>query len=135
MENTSPKEESVKLDEEMQALDKHIEGLLGVIIESALNKKAQDLKLLDVRGLVSYTDYFIICSGASDRQVKAIAEAIIGEMRELNYKPLGVEGLSMGNWVVIDFGDYVVHIFHEEERENYALEKLWSDAPRLPVGE
>ena len=135
MENVTPKEETVTYDEETQELDKKIEGLLGVIIEAALNKKAQDLKLLDVRGLVSYTDYFVICSGASDRQVKAIADAIVDEMRDLNYRPLGLEGLAQGIWVVIDFGDYVIHIFHEDERENYALEKLWSDAPRLPVAE
>ena len=114
-------------------IDEQIEGLLIVLVEAALNKKAKDLQILDVRGLVSYTDYFVVCSGTNDRQVKAIADAVLGEMRELNYRPLGIEGLNSGRWVVIDFGDYVVHVFHDEERENYAIEKLWSDAPRLPV--
>lgn len=114
-------------------VDPDLEDKLHLIAEAALDRKAQDLLVLDVRGLVTYTDYLIVCSGNTDRQVRAIAENVQAEMAEIGYRPLGVEGKSQANWMIIDYGDYVVHVFHTEARETYNLEKLWSDAPRLPI--
>ena len=102
----------------------------------ALEKKAENLRLLDVRGLSSLTDYLLIVSGRSDRQVEAIAEAIrLGMKKDRELLPLAVEGLKEGNWVLIDYGDVVVHVFLEETRQYYELERLWSDVPRIEWAE
>ncbi|MEL6179244.1 MAG: ribosome silencing factor [Myxococcota bacterium] len=114
-------------------VDPDLEDKLHLIAEAALDRKAQDLLVLDVRGLVTYTDYLIVCSGTNDRQVRAIANNVQAEMAEIGYRPLGLEGKSQANWVVIDYGDYVVHIFHVDARETYSLDKLWNDARRLPI--
>ena len=80
-------------------------------------------------------DYFVICSGESTTQVRAITEHIEAEFRKKSIKPLSVEGLRYAHWVLMDYGDVVVHIFEEETRDYYELEKLWLDAPRMPVEE
>lgn len=95
------------------------------------SKKAQDLVLLDLRGLSSEVDAFLICHGASARQVKAIAEAVEENLAELGEHPLFVEGLNEGSWVLIDCGDVAVHIFQERTRNFYRLEELWSHAPLM----
>jgi ribosome-associated protein len=92
-----------------------------------------DLEVIDVRAMVSYCDYFIICSGRTDRQVQAIADGIASDLRDSGYRPRGVEGTTQGLWVLMDFGDIVVHIFQMHEREKYNLERMWEDAPRLEV--
>ena len=106
------------------------------IAEAAWEKKAYQLQILDVRELVDYADYFIICSGGSDRQVNAIADSIedtlLGDGR---IKPLGVEGKTTGQWVLMDFGDVIVHIFYQPVRDYYELERLWSDAKVVEVDE
>jgi ribosome silencing factor RsfS/YbeB/iojap len=103
---------------------------------SALGRKADELIILDVRELVSYAQFFIICHGTSSRQVAAIADAIRVDVRdELGELPLGVEGLQSGRWVLVDYGEVVVHIFDEHQRTFYDLEGLWVDAPRLPLPE
>lgn len=87
-----------------------------------------------MRGRVSYTDFVVIASGTSDRHVKAVADAIGPALkREHGLKALGQEGLREGQWALIDFGDVILHVFHQFTREVYALEELWRDAPRLPV--
>lgn len=103
------------------------------IAEAAWDRKALDLKILDVRKLVSYADYFVICSGRSDRQVQAISQNISDELREHGFRPLGIEGQAHGMWVLMDYGDIIVHIFHLAEREEYGLEQIWKDAPRLTI--
>jgi ribosome silencing factor RsfS/YbeB/iojap len=103
---------------------------------SALGRKAEELVILDVRDLVSYAQFFIICHGNSTRQVAAIAEAIRADVRDdLGELPLGLEGLQAGRWVLVDYGDVVVHIFDEHQRTFYDLEGLWVDAPHLPLPE
>jgi ribosome-associated protein len=96
----------------------------------ALDRKARDVVELDMRGLVGYTDYFMICSGNTDRQVKAIHDAILeGCKHDLNTLPGRVEGLGRGQWVLMDYLDVVVHIFTPATREFYRLEQLWGEAP------
>ncbi len=98
--------------------------------EAALDKKAADLVILDVRDHTSLADYFVIASGRSDTQVRALAEHIEEVCRKAKYRPLAVEGLRHGQWVLLDFGDVVVHVFYAPVREFYDLERLWSQAPR-----
>lgn len=100
---------------------------------AALTKKAKQLTILRVTELSSFTDYFIICSGNSDRQVKAITETIETELKKSGALPLGVEGARSGRWSLIDYGDVVVHVFLEPVREFYDIERLWSDAPAMVV--
>lgn len=98
-------------------------------VRYALDKKAYDLLLLDVGGLTSLADFFLICTGRSDTQVQAIAQSIEESLRTLGKRPRMVEGLSGGQWVLMDYGDVVVHIFLESVREFYDLERLWARAP------
>ncbi|MCA9600373.1 MAG: ribosome silencing factor [Myxococcales bacterium] len=101
------------------------------IAEAALDKKALQIEIIDVRGKVDYADYVVVMSGRSDRQVGAIARGIEESMKERGVVCASVEGVSQGNWVLLDFGDVVVHIFHEDMRGYYDLESLWIDAARL----
>ena len=98
--------------------------------ESALERKAADVVALDLRGISSATDYFLLATGQSDVQVKAIADNVIGELKKEGIRPAHVEGLQGGRWVLADYIDFVVHIFHPGAREFYQLEVLWGDAPR-----
>ena len=104
-------------------------------VEAAWDKKADDVVVLDLRGLSDVTDYFIICSGTSDRQVRAIADSIEGRLlSELRVKPKHIEGLQTSNWVLMDYIDFVVHVFLEERRQFYRLERLWGDARQVDLG-
>jgi len=98
--------------------------------ELALERKADDVAALDLRGISSATDFFVIATGTSDVQVKAIAEHVIDELKKEDARPLHVEGLEGGRWVLLDYIDFVVHVFHPQAREFYQLEVLWGDAPR-----
>lgn len=97
----------------------------------ALERKAQDVLILDLRGISSATDFFVIATGTSDIQVKAVSEHVIEESKKEGQRPAHVEGLRTGRWVLLDFIDFVVHVFHPEAREFYQLETLWGDAPAL----
>ena len=108
--------------------------LLRVAAEAAASKKAIDLVGLDLSGLDGVADYFLICSGSSEPQVKAIAEAVEEKLRERGAKPWHVEGREFRRWVLLDFVDVVVHVFHEKTREYYLLERLWGDARRVDLG-
>ncbi len=100
----------------------------------AQEKKAEDLVLLELERKVSYCDFFLVCSGRNRRQVRAIAESIVTQFKkELGVKALSVEGMETGRWVLLDFGDIVVHVFDEPLRGFYDLEGLWKDAPRREV--
>lgn len=101
----------------------------------ALEKKARDLVVLEVRELTSIGDYFIICSGSSDRQVQSIAQGIEDNLGEAGHSPLSVEGANRGHWVLMDFSDVIVHIFYEPVREFYDLDGLWGHAPRVELPE
>lgn len=97
--------------------------------ELALEMKAVGVVGMDLRGISTATDYFLVASGNSDVQVKAIADHIVNEMKKNDQRPLHVEGFQGGSWVLIDYVDFVVHIFHPQAREFYQLEALWGDAP------
>ncbi|HSG46756.1 MAG TPA: ribosome silencing factor [Longimicrobiales bacterium] len=101
----------------------------------ALERKAQDVLLLDLRGISTATDHFVIASGTSDIQVKAIADHILEDLRKEGVKPAHVEGLETGRWVLLDYIDFVVHVFHPQSRSFYQLEALWGDAPRHEMTE
>jgi ribosome-associated protein len=101
----------------------------------ALDKKALDLLILDVQQQSSFTSFFIICSGTSDRHVQAIASHIEVSGKQAGVYPLGMEGFREGRWILLDYGDIVIHIFHDPVRKFYDLERLWTAAPRIPVEE
>lgn len=107
--------------------------MAAVCARIALDAKAEDLVVLDVRGLASFTDYFVIMSGRSTRHVQGLAEAIESELSAKRISSKSSEGLREGMWVLLDFGDVVVHVFYHETRGFYDLEGLWHDAPRLDV--
>jgi ribosome-associated protein len=98
-------------------------------VAAAEDRKAIDLQVLRLQEVSDFTDFFLICSGTSERQVQAIADAIDETLRKGRVRPLHVEGYNRGNWVLLDYGDFVAHIFQEETRRFYSLERLWGDAP------
>jgi ribosome-associated protein len=100
---------------------------------AALDHKAIDLAILEVKNLSSFTDYFVISSGNSDRQVQAIASHIEEKLGKQGLHPLGIEGKREGRWVLLDYGDVIIHIFYHPIRDFYDLERLWSDAPRVEL--
>ncbi|MEY4070416.1 MAG: hypothetical protein RL721_1030 [Candidatus Eisenbacteria bacterium] len=110
------------------------EALLRLAAEAAASKKAVDMVGLDLSGLDGVADYFLICSGTSEPQVKAIAEAVEDQLRAAGAKPWHIEGREFRRWVLLDFVDVVVHVFHEKTREYYLLERLWGDARRVDLG-
>jgi ribosome-associated protein len=100
----------------------------------ALDKKAFDVRILEVQGLSSLTDFLLLASGRSDRQVQAVAESVrLGLKKDHAVLPLAVEGMNEGRWVLIDYGDVMVHIFQQPVREFYDLDGLWSEAAEIPV--
>ena len=100
------------------------------IVEIASDKKGNDIVMLRTAELTTMADFFVICSGRSDRQVQALAGAIVGELRDEGIRPLGTEGRA-SSWVLLDFGSVIVHVFAPEEREFYGLERLWSKAAQV----
>ena len=103
--------------------------------QAALEKKAFDITILELKKASSLTDYFLICSGRSDRQVQAIAQSIEEKMGEQGIRPLGEEGIREGRWVLMDYDDVVIHIFYDQLRRYYDLEGLWIEAPRINSSE
>ena len=108
---------------------------VGVAVTAASDKKARDLVVIDVGDFLSITDYFVICSGSSDRQVRTIADEIEAKLKETGVRPLRTEGAVEGGWLLLDFGVFVVHVFTDEMRQYYELERLWKDAPRPELPE
>lgn len=107
----------------------------SAIAVAALDKKAVGLEILDVAGKVDYADFLVIMTGRSDRHAMALAQGIEEEMRKRGVRPVALEGLPHGSWVLMDFGDVVVHVFQDDSRRLYDIEGLWMDAKRLPVPE
>jgi ribosome-associated protein len=108
---------------------------LLLCINASLKRKAKNLTILNVKEVSSFADYFIICSGTSDRQVQSIAASIRENLKEYGIIPLGIEGESLGKWVLMDYEDVIIHVFYKPIREFYDIERLWPDAPRMEVGD
>lgn len=106
---------------------------LSVILKSADDKKAFDIKLLDITELTTIAKYFVICSGNSDVQVKSIADEIEEKMFENGLKFMQKEGHRGGRWIILDYNDIIVHVFHKEERSFYNLDKLWIDSKNIDI--
>ena len=104
---------------------------LNPFVTAVLGKKALDVVILNVGGLTSLADSFIICSGRSNRQVTAIADYIRTTLKKEGLTPLSIEGLKEGHWVLMDYGNVVIHVFYDSVRRFYDLEGLWADAPRI----
>lgn len=102
-------------------------------VRAAQDRKALDLNVLNLAGICSFTDYFLICSGTSTRHTKAICDAIFKKLEELGVTPTHIEGYSQAEWILVDYLDFVVHIFSERSRRFYELERLWKTAERVPV--
>ena len=113
--------------------DKTRERLI-LCINATLQKKAQEIVVLNLKQVSAFTDYMIICSGTSERQVQAIAQEIQQFLKKADVRPMGVEGEANGQWVLLDYGDVVISVFYEPIRAFYDLENLW-DAPRMKVDE
>jgi ribosome-associated protein len=114
-------------------IDQNLASSLAVYIQAMLGRKAKDLALLDVSRLTSVADVFLICSGKSNRQVSAIADHIVADLKSRGIKPLSVEGKKEGLWVLLDYGHILIHVFYEPIRGVYDLEGLWADAGRISI--
>ena len=113
-------------------MDSTVDGLAQQAALAAADKKARDILLLDIHDLTPMADCFVICSANSSTQIQAITKSVRDKMGELGLDCKGVEGLDESRWVLLDFGDLVVHVFRPEEREFYHLERLWGDARAIP---
>jgi ribosome-associated protein len=100
---------------------------------AVIDKKAENVRILDLTDISGFTDYFVVCSGMSDRQVQSIADSAEHSLTAAGHEVLSIEGYSDGRWVLMDFGDVVVHVFLDALREYYDLENLWADAPRVKI--
>lgn len=102
-----------------------------LIVDAAAEKKAENILMLDVHDLTTLTDYFVLCEGTSDRQLRAIADNVLAEMKQVDTLPFHREGSPESGWLLLDYGYVVVHIFSPERRAYYKLEELWQDAPTV----
>jgi ribosome-associated protein len=107
---------------------------LALALATAMNdKKGEEVRVLDLHGVCGFTDYFVLATGGSDRHVRALADAALEAAARSGAKAIGVEGKSVGRWVLVDLGDVVVHVFSDEARDYFGLERLWGDAEELAV--
>jgi ribosome-associated protein len=114
-------------------IDQEIFDQVKNAVRAADEKKAQGMLVLRLSAITEFTDYFIICSGSSSRQTKAIADEIVERLKSSDVRPLNTEGYNNAEWILIDYGAFVVHIFTEESRRFYDLERLWRDAERVEL--
>ena len=105
-----------------------------IVAAAAEDKKASDVTVLKLIGVTTFTDYFVICSANSSRQVQSIADEIEDSLRSKKVRPLHVEGRTNAEWVLMDYGTFIVHVFNEKSRQFYDLERLWRDAEKIDVG-
>lgn len=117
------------------ARDRRLTGDIAKAVRAALDKKAMDVVVLDLRGTPAFTDCFLLCSGQNARQVHAIADAVAEALREVKVRPNHVEGYDRAEWVLMDFFTFIVHVFTPQTREFYSLERLWGDAERIEVSD
>ena len=109
--------------------------LLLQCVNAALERKAEDLVILNVKDVTSFADYFVICSGNSDRQIQALCDHIGQRLKKSGVFPLGIEGERTGSWILMDYGDVILHIFYKPVREFYNIEGLWADVPSMSIEE
>lgn len=114
---------------------KRLTGDVAKAVRAALDKKALDVVVLDLRNTPAFTDFFVLCSGASTRQVTAIVDAIEEALRQSKVRPAHIEGYDRAEWVLMDFFSFIVHVFTPQTREFYSLERLWGDAERIEVAD
>lgn len=114
---------------------KRLTGDVGKAVRAALDKKAQDVVVLDLRHTPAFTDYFVLCTGLNIRQVKAIADAVEETLRASKVRPAHIEGYERAEWVLMDYFTFVVHVFTPQTRAFYSLDRLWGDAERIEVAE
>jgi len=110
-------------------------GLALQCVNAALDRKAEDLVILKLKDVSSCADYFVICSGNSDRQIQGLAAHIGQKLKKAGIFPLGIEGERSGSWILMDYGDVIIHIFYKPVREFYDIEGLWADAPKMSIDE
>jgi ribosome-associated protein len=113
-------------------LDETLSAVLTAA-RAADSKKAVDLRILDLREITSFADYFVVSTGANQRQIQAIADEVLAQVKALGHSTLGLEGYDKAEWVLIDFGDFLVHVFSEQARKFYDLERLWRAATDVPL--
>ena len=111
----------------------HFPRQVSLAIEAAADKKANDLVVLDLRKATGFTDFFVICSGTNPRQIRAIADSVTDALAAAGAKPAHVEGYERSEWILLDYFDFIVHVFTPATRDFYALERLWGDAERIEV--
>jgi len=114
---------------------KKLTGEIAKAVKAALDKKAMDVVVLDLRHTPAFTDFFLLCSGQNTRQVHAIADAVEEALRAAKVRPNHVEGYDRGEWVLMDFFTFIVHVFTPQTREFYSLERLWGDAERIDISD
>jgi len=124
-----------KKTKRLAPLAKRLPGDVAEAVQAALSKKAADVVVLDLRGTPAFTDFFVLCSGTSARQVKAIADSVEEALRAAKVRPSHVEGYERAEWVLMDFFSFIVHVFTPQTREFYALERLWGDATRIEISD
>ena len=126
--------ETITLNSETTPFD-DLDKEIKLALECASEKKAENTVVLDLRDVTSFTEFFVITSGRNSRQVKAISDEITHRLKkELGDRAIRVEGYGTGEWVLVDYGDFVVHIFNQKSRDFYELERLWRDAKRVDIG-
>jgi ribosome-associated protein len=109
------------------------EEAVMIAARAAGDRKATDIALLDLREIASFTEFFLICTGTNPRQVQAISNAVEEELRKVRKRPLHIEGYSSAEWILLDYGDFIVHVFSVASRRFYDLERLWRDAKRIEI--
>ena len=102
-------------------------------VRAAESKKASDIKVLDLTGITSFTDYFVLCTGSNTRQIQAISDEIGLQLKERNEFPISVEGYNQAEWILLDYGDFLIHVFSQHARTYYDLERLWRNAKNLDI--
>jgi ribosome-associated protein len=120
---------------EKRRAPKRLTGDIGRVVRAALEKKASDVVLLDLRNTPAFTDFFVLCSGQNTRQVKAIADAVEEALRAAKVRPSHIEGYDRAEWILMDYFTIIVHVFTPQTRAFYSLERLWGDAERLELAE
>lgn len=116
-----------------EELDRELIGVARDIAAVTWDLKALNTVVIDLRGRVSYTDFVIVCTGTSERHVNALSRSVDSAMSDAGRPPMGTEGTEQGQWALLDYGDIIVHIFHQDARKDYDLERMWSEAPRLDL--